>query len=128
VWRDLADGTGWLAPDQHAILFHSPPKDDPAGRAHLYGMFNPEDDSAIRLRPIPYEAAKGITWRGQSMAAGDGGLQRRVSSAVDALGEMESWSLDSSHWEDLDLDSGFSWEKIEPSYFGLIKEPPNIRG
>ena len=113
--------------DRHTILFDLPPKDDPAGRAHLYGVFNPEDDSAVRLWPIPHQAAKGITWHRQSMAAGDGGFRDRVSSAVDALGAMESWSLDSSQWKNLHLDSGFSWEKIAPSYFGVMNEPTNIR-
>ena len=101
----------------------------------LFGVFKSWEggsivDNGIALYPIPYKAAEGIKWTGQSMATGDGTLGRQLTALAAALGSTTRWSFDSDYWQGRTLgdDGRFRMQRIKPSYMGLIDEPRNIFG
>jgi hypothetical protein len=145
VWHNvprdkLTGGDG--SPGRYPIFFDRAPEDDDfaivelgkgLGREHLHGKINPRDsrlwdESNVRLWPIPYEAARGIKWSGQSMATGDGTLGGQLAALAKTLGATKRWSFDSDYWEGRSLgdDGRLRVQRINPSYVGLIEEPKNI--
>jgi hypothetical protein len=134
VWHNVPRNTldrAWDSLGSQGPIFF----DDTFGRSWLVGHFIEGDPhrfagSAVALCPIPYEAAQGIKWSGQSMATGDGTLGRQLTALAATLESTTRWSFDSDYWQGRTLgdDGRFRMQRIKPSYVGLIEEPKNIFG
>lgn len=86
----------------------------------------------LRLIPIPYSAAKGIEWRGQSQGrslASSESLQTQFADLEEELGKLNICTLSSDSWsKDWDSKVPYTLRKISTSYIGTVEKISNIFG
>lgn len=86
----------------------------------------------IQLIPIPYSAAKGIEWRGQSQGrslASSQYLQDQFAALEKELGSLNICTLSSDLWsKDWDYKVPYALRKINTSYIGMVEKINSIFG
>lgn len=86
----------------------------------------------LQLIPIPYSAAKGIEWRGQSQGrslASSQSLQDQFAALEQELGSLNICTLSSDSWsKDWDYKVPYALRKINTSYIGMVEKINNIFG
>jgi hypothetical protein len=83
-------------------------------------------ERGIKLYPIPFSAAQGITWQGQSFStnlASMGDLKAQLDQLQEQLTKLPAWSLTSDDWDEDSLgDKYYSSTRIRKQYLGLVDE------
>jgi hypothetical protein len=96
---------------------------------NLIGGYLENDENEIKLYPIPFSAASGIEWKGQSFSTNVGAdedLNVKLGKLVEELQQpkVTKWSYSSDN-----LPDGWNGKEfykrvnVRQQYFGLIKEP-----
>jgi hypothetical protein len=79
--------------------------------------------------PIPFLAARGIAWKGTSIASGLGSLPKQLDQIRGSLATMKkfSFNVDTDVWKDLESgDRALSVQGVSVSYLGITPEPKNV--
>jgi len=79
--------------------------------------------------PIPFLAARGIAWKGTSIASGLGSLPKQLDQIRGSLATMKkfSFNVDTDVWKDLESgDRALSVQGVSFSYLGITPEPKNV--
>jgi hypothetical protein len=88
------------------------------------------DDGHIVLYPIPFNAAKGIEWKGMSSSTNIGAdqdLKDSLNKLQRGLEKLNAWTYSSQNWPiDWNTDSAYQQKSVKKQYLGLIDEIPNI--
>jgi hypothetical protein len=92
--------------------------------------WGPGEPRYIRLYPIPFDAARGISdpgWKGCAMTTGMGTLGKDLKAIKDELSRLNRYTFDSDFWDGVSdvKDLIYSMEMLKPSYIGLFEAPPN---
>lgn len=87
---------------------------------------------SVRLIPIPYSAAKGIQWRGQSQGrslASSQSLQDQFTALEKELGNLNICTLSSDSWsKDWVYTVPYTLRKISTTYIGTVEKINTIFG
>jgi len=123
-------------------ILNPTPYVDVDGEVTLAGPYSPDsgkkvltnlEGKGLTLTPIPFSAAKGITWKGSLMSTGIGactGLKEQLENLQKRLSNRQSWTLSSEHWENISWEEGncYSMKNLRTSYIGLVEEVGDIFG
>jgi hypothetical protein len=116
-WGDSLDGlSAW---PNSAPLEFTPNSDGPLrcleNKAH-----------GFKLYPVPFSAAKGVEWKGQSLSrnvASDSDLRAQLKELTSQLEAGPSWSFSSDQWRtDWKGDDYYRFSLIPTQYLGLLDE------
>lgn len=87
-------------------------------------------DAKIKAYPIPFAAAKGISWKGESISrniASFEDLNDKLLHFHDLLKDLSAWTFSSSSWDqDWTGSTSYALEKIKTQYVGIVPESGNI--
>jgi hypothetical protein len=101
--------------------------------ANMTEMILENKAAGLKLYPIPFTAADGIAWKGQSLStnlAAMGALQNQLATVGKDLKGRKSWTFSSEAWErdypGWKGNTHYATKLIKPQYIGLIAERRNI--
>ena len=92
------------------------------------GVFTKYAHTCVRLYPIPFVAARGISdWKGCAMTTGMGELGKDLKAIKEELSQLNRYTFDSDSWASVNGvdDLIYSMEMVKPTYIGLTEAPPN---
>ena len=95
----------------------------------LHMLGEPEPGNDIILYPVPFSAADGISWKGQSLSTNvgaDDDLNEKLTKLADDLeaSGMTTWSYSSDGLsDDWTGDDAYDRVSLRKQYFGIVPEP-----
>jgi len=83
----------------------------------------------LKLYPIPFKAARGIGWKGESLStnvASMNGLKIQLDEVNLELSSRNAWTFNTSAWKDWTPDPYYALSNIGTQYMGLSPAKGNI--